>query len=191
MKKIIKIKNYYTIINRKYWRGTPVKERFFDIKKEELLNELIRLKFNFEEEPYWNKYSQEYDKILIAEEKDINLAAKNILKRRRRKYNLQNKKYQIKEKEAKIQGKGKVLLEIEDYFETKEIIFDLEDFLNNNLKNNIQNNINYYCEYYCKITKGVLFEKNSFEISKNLSKEMFKTSQIYNYLINSGYVFYE
>ena len=169
MEKIIKIKNYYTIINKKYWRGTPVKERFFDINKNELKNELIRLKFNFEEEPYWNKYSQEYEKILFEEEKDINLAAKNILKRKRRKYNLQNK----------------------NYFETKEIIFDLEDFLNNNLKNNIQNNINYYCEYYCKITKGVLFEKNSFEISKNLSKEMFKTSQIYNYLINNGYVFYE
>lgn len=191
MEKNIKIKKYYTIISKKYWRGTPVKERFFDVNKNELKNELIRLKFNFKEEPYWNKYSQEYENILIAEEKDLNLAAKNILKRRRRKYNLQNKKYQIKEKEAKIQGKGKVLLEIEDYFETKEIIFNLEDFLNNNLKNNIQKDINYHCEYYCKITKGVLFEKDSFEVSKNFNKEMFKTSKIYNYLINNGYVFYE
>ena len=44
----------------------------------------------------------------------------------------------------------------------------------------------------CKsCTTGCAKIKNSFEISKNLSKEMFKTSQIYNYLINSGCVFYE
>ena len=191
MKKIIKIKKYYTVINKKYWRGTPVKERFFYIEKEEILDELIRLKFNFEEEPYWNKYSHEHENILIAEEKDLNLAAKNILKRRRRKSN-RNKKFILKsEKEGRKKGKGKVCLKVIDFFETKSRIFSFEDFLNNNLKNEIVDDYNYYCEYKCTINKGTLFDESWFEVSKNFNKEMFKASQIYNYLINKGCVFYE